>query len=165
MDLNEAIKKAIMGEVEGRELYKTAAEKSDDKKAKAVFRLLAEEEDSHIKTLKTIYKSIINNEEIELPQLKKQVDLKSSESPIFSENFKKRLKGKHFEMSALSIGVRLEMDSFRFYSDMAEKAENPLIRDLFKQLSEWEKTHYDALLMELDSLQEEYFIMNRFEPF
>ena len=165
MDLKDVLKKAMQGEVEGRELYRTAAEKSDDSKAKEVFNFLAEEEDSHLKALQTIYKSYTDNEEliIELPA--KKINLDNAENPIFSENFKTRLKGKHFEISALSIGIKLEMDSYKFYSKMADETYDIKLKDFFRSLSDWEKAHYNTLNMELESLQDEYFEKNNFAPF
>lgn len=165
MDLKEILKKAIQGEIEGRELYNTAAEKSDDEKAKEVFKFLAEEENSHITALKTIYESYTNNEELKIVIPDKKINFENAENPIFSENFKTRLKGKHFEISAISIGIKLELDSYKFYSEMADKTYDIKLKEFFKNLSDWEKAHYNALSKEMENLQDEYFEKNNFAPF
>ena len=79
MDLKDVLKKAIQGEIEGRELYKAAAEKSEDEKAKEVFAFLAEEEDAHISALQSIFKSYIDNKESKILAWKqKQYELPRS---------------------------------------------------------------------------------------
>jgi len=165
MNLKDVIKKAIQGEIEGRELYKAAAEKSDDQKAKEVFTFLSEEEDSHITALKSIYFSYINKKELDIKLPEKKINLENADNPIFSENFKSRLKGKHFEISAISIGLKLELDSFKFYSGLSEETYDLKLKNFFKNLADWEKSHYDALLREMEFLQDDYFEKNNFAPF
>jgi rubrerythrin len=165
MDLKQAFETAMKGEIEGRELYLIAAERSDDEKAKEVFTYLAREEDSHFEALKQMYHSYIKNEQLHIPQLPRLVEFKDASSPIFSDTFKSRLEGKHFEMSALSIALKLEKDSFQFYGSMAEQSSGEELRGFFNRLSAWEKDHYNALSRELSSLEDDYFTENRFSPF
>jgi rubrerythrin len=165
MDLKKVFGGAMKGEIEGRELYTIAAEKSADKKAREVFAFLAREEDSHLEALKAMYRSILKEEEITLPRLKRLVEFKDAVSPIFSPEFKKRLKGKHFEMSALSIAMKLEQDSFQYYKKMAEETDDPALREFFLNLSNWEKDHYNAIYREISFLEDTYFRDNNFAPF
>ncbi len=165
MDLITSLKKAIQGEIEGRELYRAASEKSNDPRAREVFNFLSMEEDDHIKALEKIGESFSSGKKIEEIELKKYIDLDADGSSIFSKSFKSRLEGKHFEISALSIGIKLELDSFKFYADLAEEADDPKIKTFFQKLSDWEKGHYKALQQELDSLQDEYFNQNHFAAF
>ena len=165
MDLIKSLKIAIQGEIEGRELYKAAADKTSDPKAKEVFTFLSMEEDDHIKALTKIGESISSGKKLGTIDLKKYVDLEGPGNSIFSTSFRTRLKGKHFEISALSIGLKLELDSFKYYAELSKQAEDQDLKDLFQTLSDWEKGHYHALQEELDSLQEEYFNQNNFAPF
>jgi rubrerythrin len=165
MDMRKALGTAMKGEIEGRELYLMAAEKSGDDKARGVFTFLAREEDSHLEALKGMYNALLKGEKLSIPSLPRLVNFEDAESPIFSAGFKERLKGRHFEMSALSIAVKLEKDSFQFYGRMAEQSEDDGIKDFFLKLSAWEKDHFEALTREMDFLEEEYFRANHFEPF
>jgi len=165
MDLITSLKKAIQGEIEGRELYRAASERSTDTRAKEVFNFLSMEEDDHITALKKIGKSFSAGKNIDEIELKKYIDLEGSENSIFSKSFKNRLEGKHFEISALSIGMKLELDSFKFYADLAAESDDPVIKNFFQKLSNWEKGHYTALQQELESLQNEYFNQNHFAAF
>jgi rubrerythrin len=165
MDLKQVFEKAMQGEIEGRELYVIAAERSKDTKAREVFSFLAQEEDSHFEALKGMYHSYLRDEELPIPELPRLVDFEDATSPIFSREFKKSLEGKHFEMSALSIALKLEKDSFQFYGSMADESDDAKLKAFFEKLSAWEKDHYDALNREIAYLEGDYFTENRFSPF
>lgn len=165
MDLKQAFEKAMKGEIEGRELYTIAAERCGDTKARGVFTFLAKEEDSHFEALKGMYHSYLKDEDFHVPELPRLIRFEDASSSIFSKDFKSRLQGKHFEMSALSIALKLEKDSFQFYSAMADQSEDGDLKAFFKRLSAWEKDHYEALNREIAYLEEEYLTENRFSPF
>ncbi len=165
MELKKAIAKAMAGEIEGRELYKVASERTDDSKAKKVFNYLSGEENKHYEALKTIYNSLESGTEIEIPEIEKLVNLDDPVSPIFSPEFKERIKDKHFEYSALAIGLKLELDAYRFYKKLFWETEDEELKIFFDYLSKWEMEHYNALQRELDYLKEDYFSANDFQPF
>jgi len=165
MDLKLALETAMKGEIEGRELYKIAAERSDDAKAKDVFTYLAGEEDSHFEALKGMYHSYVKGEELIIPDLPRLVSFNDATNPIFSNDFKNRLQGRHFEMSALSIAVKLELDAFQYYQKISNESDDADIKKFFGRLSAWEKDHYNALQKEIAYLEEDYFTENNFAPF
>jgi rubrerythrin len=112
-----------------------------------------------------MYHSFLKGEELRMPKLPRLVRFDDAESPIFSRDFKGRLGGRHFEMSALSIGLKLEQDSFRYYEKMSNEVVDDGLKSFFKNLSAWEKDHYDALHQEIEYLEDDYFQENRFSPF
>ena len=165
MDLKLALETAMKGEIEGRELYKIAADRSDDAKAKDVFTYLAGEEDSHFEALKGMYHSYLKGEELAIPDLPRLVTFEDATNPIFSKDFKNRLQGRHFEMSALSIAVKLELDAFQYYQKISDESDDADVKKFFSRLSAWEKDHYNALQREIAYLEEDYFTENNFAPF
>lgn len=165
MDLKLAFETAMKGEIEGRELYKIAADRSEDAKAKEVFTYLAKEEDAHFEALKGMYHSLLKSEEIVIPDLPRLVRFEDATNPIFSDDFKSRLEGRHFEMSALSIALKLEQDAFQYYQKVSDESGDEGLKKFFGRLSAWEKDHYDALHREIAYLEEDYFTENRFSPF
>ena len=165
MDLKKAFGKAMKGEIEGRELYSSAADKSDDKKAKQVFKYLAEEENKHFEALKSMYDSIVGDNKIIIPEIPRLVSFDDAESPIFSRDFKKRIAGRHFEMSALSLALRLEHDSTKYYREMANDAADDDLKEFFNKLADWENDHYEALYNEITFLEDDYYESNNFSPF
>jgi len=165
MDLKKAFGVAMKGEIEGRELYRAAADRTNDKKAKEVFMYLAEEEDRHFETLKAMYNSYSSEGKLKIPEMPRIVRFDDASSPIFSRDFKKRIGEKHFEMSALSLALRLENDSVQYYAKMAKESDNSGLKDFFNRLSQWEKDHYDAIYAEISYLEDEYYAENHFAPF
>jgi rubrerythrin len=165
MDLKKAFGIAMKGELEGRELYKTAAASTDDSKAREVFSYLAEEENKHFETLEKMYHGILKGEELEIPPMQRLVRFEDAQSPIFSRDFKSRIAEKHFEMSALSIALKLERDSSQYYKKMSDESEDEQLKDFFSRLAQWETDHYDALYKEIQFLEDEYYEKNNFSPF
>ncbi len=156
MDMQEALKTAIKGEIEGRELYQTSAEKTDDKKAKEVFQMLADEEQKHLDSLVDIAKDYEEGKDIEVPDLPKPATFEDAESPIFTREFKEHVHNKNFEMASLSIGIKLELESEKMYREMAEEAKEQKLKNFFKFLADWEKGHYEYLQKQVSYL-ESYF--------
>jgi|YNPMSStandDraft_2_1061718.scaffolds.fasta_scaffold00075_17 rubrerythrin len=166
MDFMEGLKIAIKGEIEGRELYKTVSEKTEDKNAKEIFKFLSDEENNHFETLKQIaFEWSKNKDKFDIKEFENKLNNRKLSSPIFSDDFKRNIKNKHFEISAISIAIKLEKDSFELYKKMAEQAEKDELKVLFNSLSKWEMGHYDLLNKELKDLEENYFYENNFYPF
>ena len=143
MNIQEALQKAIKGEIEGRELYRTAAERTSDGKAQEVFNLLADEEQNHLNSLVQMAKDYEEGKELQMPELSSPVSFEDAESPIFTREFKEKVSD--FDMSAISIGIKLELESEKFYRDTAGEASQKEVKELFSRLADWEHGHYDYL--------------------
>lgn len=161
----EALRLALQTELNGVNFYKMAAERTSDERGKKVFGLFAEEEKRHFDELQRHYSSIMTQNKwapsISLGEAK---DMFSGESPIFSEELKKRIKESHFEMSALSIGALLETNSIEFYRKMRQETDDPTARELFEKLETWEKGHLRAITQQLNVLKEDYWADQHFAP-
>jgi rubrerythrin len=161
----EAVKTAMQTELNGINFYNMAAEKTADEKGKAVFRLLADDEKKHFNELLKHYQSLTTtNKWAPDISLNETATIFKGESPIFNADFKERIEGKHFEMSALSIGALLESNSIDFYRNMADQADDPGVKDLFTKLWKWEQTHLEAITRQLDLLKEDYWAEQHFSP-
>ena len=160
MDLKEAFKQAIQGEIEGRELYALAAGKVADAKAKEVFTNLSQEEHLHFEHLQKLARSYFEGKTLEAPQLGKLETFADAQSPIFSREFKNFVKDRHFEIATLSIGIKLELESARSYREMADSAPEKPLKDFFLFLADWEDGHYRALKQQISFLQENYELQN-----
>jgi rubrerythrin len=156
MELKEAFKTAIKGEIEGRELYRTAAEKTTDKKAKKNFALLADEEQKHLDALLKLAQEYNEGKELTIPSLPAPTSFQDAESPIFTKEFKETIANKDFEMSTLSIGIKLEIESEKFYREMAKMATGPDLKKFFEYLADWEKGHYEYLSKQISFFENYY---------
>ncbi|UCE58745.1 MAG: ferritin family protein [Phycisphaerales bacterium] len=163
--LTSGLLKAITAEWEGNSFYRMAAETSKDPKAREVFGQLAQEELSHMEYLTEHYESVLKTGKLSGgATLGKRMNLSDS-FPIFSEDIKSRLKEAHFEMSSLSIGIKLELDAMNFYKAEAQAVDDPEAKRFYTELSEWEAAHYHALLRQQEALKEDYWSAGGFAPF
>jgi len=160
-DVFEVLKAAMEVELNGISLYRSAAEKTEDKQAKEVFEFLAQEEGKHFKYLKDLYDALKNNKEIKLDIPKSTLSF----SKIFSEDFLNNLKGKNYEFSAISTGMILEKNSVLFYKEHAEKATDEKVKYLFEELMKWEEEHLEMLTKEYNELKDRFWQVNDFFPF
>ena len=163
--VQQALKTAILSEMDGYHFYKMAAGNTDDEKARDVFGRLAQEERHHAAFLKKQYKTIMDTGSPDADlKLEKPTDF-SGPGPIFSDAIRERIGTAHMEMSALSIGLQLELDSESFYRKEAQESDNEVISSFFGELADWEAGHYRALKQQMDELKEDYWNNGAFSPF
>ena len=160
----QGLKTAIEAELTGHEFYKNAAKTTSDPMGKETFSRMAEEEMGHFNYLRHQYKSVLESGEYDFTKKLLRKDHKYAESPIFSDEIKRRIKDSHFEVSALTIGMKLELDAMRYYRSCAETAENEDVKRFYTELADWEQEHYHAFEKQLDMLKEDYFQANNFVP-
>ncbi|MBU0753622.1 MAG: ferritin family protein [Planctomycetes bacterium] len=162
--LHDGLAKAMQAENEGRHFYLMAAQNTKDAQGKEVFEQLADEEQDHFNFLQAHYKAVKQtgnpDQSVKLAEKKFNGD-----HPIFSDELKKRIGSAHYEMTALSIGVQLELSAVNFYRGEAKAAEDHLVKDLYNELAAWEEGHLNALRSQVDSLKEDYWNEGGFSPF
>jgi rubrerythrin len=165
--LLEVVKKAIRVEYDGYQFYRLAEEKTSDAKGKEVFASLARDETNHMQILKGLYQSVKEEGEFKFDEVMeiKSILETTSESPIFSKEFKARLDKSQFEMAALSVGILLEKNSIDFYKNSAQEIDEKDVKMLFTYLADWEGEHLRALVNQQKFLQEDYWTEARFYPF
>ena len=162
--LADGLLRAIKAERDGHSFYQMAATCSEDSKAKEVFARLAGEELDHMYFLMKQHEAILNTgRPDESAELGPRANL-SGMSPIFSEGIRARIKNAHFEMSALSIGIQLELDAMRFYRAQAEATDDAAVQEFYRELADWESGHYEALSRQQNELKEDYWSASGFSP-
>lgn len=159
-----ALKEAMQAEVDGHNFYRMAADSTRDEMGKEAFKSLANDEVEHYTFLKAQYTAFENEGKPDLT-IKLGKPSESSESPMFTEDFKNRIKEAHYEMTALSVGVQLELSAIKFYKDQAEKANDQTVKNFFTELADWETTHHRRLLKQQQELKEDYWQDGHFAPF
>ncbi|MFH1420035.1 MAG: ferritin family protein [Planctomycetota bacterium] len=163
--LAEGLLKALQAERDGHSFYNMAATSSQDPKAREIFAQLAAEELDHMGFLARHYESVLKTGR---PDSSANLGSRAALSgawPIFSEAIKTRLKDAHFEMSALSIGIQLELDAQKSYRELAGRTDEPVVKKFLLELADWEAGHYQALLQQQESLKEDYWTENGFAAF
>jgi len=158
------LKTAIEAELTGYNFYKNAAQTTTDPQGKEAFLRLSEEEIGHFNYLRHQYKSLLDQGNYDFSKKLLKPAHKEGGNPIFSEALKQRIKESHFEVSVLSIAMKLELDAANFYRSCAQKAQDPQARQFYDELADWEEEHFKAFEQQLDALKEEYFQANNFIP-
>ncbi|MDH4210122.1 MAG: ferritin family protein [candidate division WOR-3 bacterium] len=154
---------ALQTELNGIEFYKMAAEKTEDEKGKKAFQMLADDELKHFNAIQQQYKSLVDESKWTSVDLG-NISIFEGESPIFTDDLKDRVQGKHFEVTALSIGAQLEANSIDFYRKMKEQSNDPTAKEMYDQLQKWEEVHLNAITRQLDLIKEDYWSEQRFSP-
>jgi rubrerythrin len=67
-------------------------------------------------------------------------------------------------VSALTIGMKLEMEAMILYRSCAEKADSAEAKAFHNELSDWEQGHYKAFENELEMLKDDDWAANDFMP-
>ena len=163
-DILQGIRTAMEAELTGYEFYKNAARSTGDPKGKETFSRMAEEEMGHFNYLKHQYGHVMGKGAYDFSKKLDRKAHRHAESPIFSPQLRERVKDAHFEVSALTIGMKLEMDAVQYYRSCAEKATSAEVKAFYNELAEWERDHFLAFERELDMLKEDYFQSNHFVP-
>jgi len=161
----DGLKQAIQGEADGYQFYKIAAETTKDPIGKSTFLQLANEEMGHMNFLKAQYKSISETGCVDFNVKLGDEQHFTAHGPLFSEDLVNRISESQFEMSALSIGTKLELASIQFYQEQADAADDPDVKKFYNDLVEWEQDHYRSLLKQQEMLQDEFWSRGGFAPF
>jgi rubrerythrin len=161
----EVLKKAIQAEIEGQHFYRMAARSTDDPRGREVFERLAQDEVAHEKFLRAHLRSILETGRPDADaKLGRPTDFSGS-SPIFSEALRSRIGEAHYEMTALSVGIQLELAAEKFYRRASEETADPQLEQQLRELADWEAGHYRALLVQQEELKEDYWAASGFSPF
>lgn len=139
----EILEKALQMEIDGREFYLKASEKSKTPLARSIFAKLAEEEIGHQKTIQEIYDAIKSGEE--WPDVK--IILTHHTENIFSAALKDPHQGKAAsdDLEAVSIALKMEEKSYQLYKKRADTAEFPAEMEFYKALAFEEQKHIASL--------------------
>lgn len=162
-EMIKAIKDAVMVEIKGQQLYSHAARETTDPQAKAMFAMLAKDEDDHVRILMSQYKSLMEEGRINLDEVH-PAEVDHGSHGIINDEFKRAIRRGNFEMAVIGIGCDLENKAIAYYKEQAAKTGDPDLRQLFTWLVEWEDGHLEQLL-ELEKIyQDAYWSDQGFSP-
>lgn len=159
--VENAIKEAIRLEINGRNFFNHAAEITHNELGKKMFQKLASEEVKHIEVFSKLFTKILK--EADWKKYVRDEELKGESELI--EKLKERMKGAEgkSETQALSIGMELEENAVRFFQKAADEVDDPVAKEIFRNISEEEKFHYDLLQAQHDSLTNSGFWLDSAE--
>jgi len=132
------------------EFYSRAALITRNRRGKALFEKLAEEEREHLGKLEARYKQLLEKD----PQLESRptfLFFKGAANGLFA-NAAERLTTGINDRQALMIGMRCERGSHRFFKRYGERFEDSEGKQVFLEFADEEKAHLELLTREYAAL-------------
>ena len=163
-DLNKEIieiaREAIRLEIKGRNFFRYAADVTRSDLGKKMFEKLANDEIEHLKVFGEMFTEATGGVE-----WKQFVRAEEREISSVIEKLRKRLEGAKKEkgsgdLEALRIGMELERSAIDLFTKMASESSSPTARELAGEICEQERTHYDLLQAQYDSVHNSGFYFN-----
>ncbi|ASJ09404.1 rubrerythrin [Thermococcus siculi] len=141
--MNELEALALALEVEKAELkfYLELARRTGDERAKKMFLFLAGEEAGHWSVFEEKFVEALI-ERCELPAVNTEM----------LEELSPKYEGELSEVDAVRIGMEQEKRTWEFYERAAKEAEHEGVRRTFEELAKVEKSHYELLKAQYDSV-------------
>jgi len=145
----DALRIAIATEQSGLEFYTRAAKLTRNPRGRRVFARLAAEEQEHLARLEARYQELV----AEHPGLEAEptfLFFKGAANGLFAAGTKELRRGDG--RSALSIGIRCERGSYKFFKRYGERFEESEGKRIFLEFAEEEREHLELLLREFRAL-------------
>ena len=160
----DILKEAILLERRGKAFYTTCARQTQSEAARKIFQMMADEEDEHIEFLSKQFAHYEKNKEFMKNDPAGDVD-DETVMQILSEDIKKEITAASFEAAAISAAMDFETRAVKIYSDRAKEATDPMEKETYQMLAEWESGHHKLLHRLNEDLKEQVWNDNSFWPF
>jgi rubrerythrin len=130
---------AMKMELDGKAYYEKLADETNETGLKAIFTMLAADEQKHYDTIKAI--------KSDAPRSMADTKVLDEAKNLFNDLLKdKNIAGSlKKSLDGYKHARKIESDSVRFYEDMAKKETNQEIRQLFLKIAGEEMKHYNVM--------------------
>ena len=129
MDRKDALLVAIRNEIKAKEVYEKIALMVANFVLKEKCQFLANEEEKHRSKLEALFKRLFLNDEISEPAIaKNRPDLTLDDDAAVPE--------------LLASAMEAELESEKFYNELAASSEDEPTKEFFEYLAKVEKSHY-----------------------
>ncbi len=141
------LREAVRNEVDGKAMYQQAAERTQVELGRDMFRSFAEEEEQHIHVLQAQYAELSGSGEwLDVEAARKQPrDPSLVLFPQEAREVEELLPEGTSDLEALKLAMDFEQRAVRMYEKAAADSSNPTAQSFYRQLAEWEGTHYRIL--------------------
>ena len=141
------LRQAVRNELDGQAMYLQAAERTKAELGQAMFRSFANEEEQHIHILQVQYAEVNESGDwVDLDAARKEPrDPRLVLFPEEEREVKEIIPEGASDLEALKIAMDFENRAVRMYEQAASEADSPTAQAFYRQLAEWEGTHYELL--------------------
>ena len=143
----EALQTAIQMEIDGKEYYLKASQKSSNELGKKLLQSLADEEDTHQKKFTEIYNAIRDKKA--WPATDFRPDRSKRPRTVFAQALGRigsNAQALATELDAVQTAMSMENKTFDFYNGRSKEASCDAERELYRALAAQERTHHEVLL-------------------
>jgi len=152
MELEAALKSALVFEKRIRDLYIEAVAGTDDTAGKKIFQDLAKDEQNHVAYLESRLDEWQKTGAISAETLTSIIPDKASIRKAAADlEFKIKEDTRGLKQQMLSRALEMEIDTSRFYEQLVEQV-SPDQQNMFKRFLEIENNHIEMVQFELDHM-------------
>ena len=158
----EALRIAIDIENRGYNFYHLAYEKFTEPKMKALFKMLMEEEEEHLKTFSKYFEAVEQTKEAHSTDYLFDPEISGyltvlAEAHVFPlpKDAPAILSKIENPVEVFILAMRAEKDSILFYSELLECSKIPKAREVFKRLKREEQRHTVELGQKIQEIMHE----------
>ena len=138
---------AVRMEVDGKEFYRKASQKSSNRLAKELFQQLADEEDVHRKKFEEIYATLKRGQN--WPDVGAPAEEGKGLKSLFAEATKalgSKFEVAESELEAIKVAMDMEVKSQDLYHSRSQESTLPVEKRFYETLAGEERGHYLALV-------------------
>ena len=163
------LREGVRNELDGKAMYIQAAERTKDELGESMFRSFAKEEEQHVHILQVQYAKVNKSGEwVDVDAAQKEPrDPKLVLFPQEEAKVKEIIPEGTSDLEALQIAKDFERRAVRMYEQAASETDDPTAQAFYRELAEWEETHYEILDNSYDYLANngEWFFQEQEMPF
>ncbi|MBN1485379.1 MAG: ferritin family protein [Chloroflexia bacterium] len=155
----QALHQGIQTELQGRSLYRKAAEVVQDPKGRQVFASLVHEEEMHLHLLKVQYGALVSEGRwLEMEQAQELQPGQEVET-VFPQDDTALAdllpeEGAN-DLRALELAMQFERTGYQLYEKLAEETDDPKGQEMYAFLAEQEQQHFEFIQRAQEYLQTE----------
>ncbi len=150
----QVLSQALQLERDGQAFYLKAAETLTDERCQRTFRSLADDERIHQEIiLRELHAVEGQGSYVLLPVTAvERIDAEARLFPPDMTEAKRRLSRVYDELSALQMAIEMEIASYDLYRQAAVGASEPAAQQMYAWLAAAERTHFNMLMANYDTL-------------
>jgi rubrerythrin len=159
------INKAYQIELDGYTFYSMTAERAQKPAVQELFAKLASDEVQHQAFLRAVAKNYDTKGAGAFNLDGRVPDASDLTSQVFTGRFRDQAAGAQFELAVLSIGMTLETNALRYFTEAARNATDKEVTQFYQFLADWEHQHYDSLKTLFDIVRSDTMAASGFAAF
>lgn len=160
----EILKNAILLEKRGKAFYSKVASQAGAKAVADFFRLMAEEEEKHIRLLSEQFKSYLKGGRFQ-PASSPGTEEFQTAAEVLHPEMRRQIAAAEFEAAAVAAAMGFEKAAIELYTKRGAEAVDPDEKSLYEWLARWEAGHLEFLARLDREITETIWHDNRFWPF